>query len=100
MKSFECSSKTIQEFVSQVEAALDGRDLGEITKFQLVGQELKVIFTKLGTTELTYKIENLSQGFRAQLSNEKIAFTHRPLKADITAKLAKVMEREGARCDL
>ena len=100
MKNFESTSGTITDFVKRVESALQGRDLGEITKFVLEGQELKVVFSKLGTTELKYKIENRPEGFRAVLISEKVALTHRPLKADITAKLARVMEREGAKCTL
>lgn len=100
MKSFESATGTISEFVKRVESALQGRDLGDITRFALQGQELQVIFSKLGTTELKYKIETRAEGFRAQLVSEKIALTHRPLKADITARLAKVMEREGAKCTL
>jgi hypothetical protein len=100
MKNFESTSGTITDFVKRVESALQGRDLGEITKFVLEGQELKVVFSKLGTTELKYKIENRPEGFRAALISEKVALTHRPLKADITAKLARVMEREGAKCTL
>ncbi|MEN9810992.1 MAG: hypothetical protein RLZZ488_2559 [Pseudomonadota bacterium] len=100
MKAFESSTGTVAEFVKRVETSLQGRDLGEITKFSLSGLELKVIFSKLGTTELKYKIENRSEGFRAELVSEKVALTHRPLKADITARLARVMEREGAKCTL
>ncbi|MEY3901617.1 MAG: hypothetical protein RL189_923 [Pseudomonadota bacterium] len=100
MKSFESPTGTVAEFVKRVEASLQGRDLGEITKFALNGLELKVIFSKLGTTELKYKIENRSEGFRAELVSEKVALTHRPLKADITARLARVMEREGAKCTI
>lgn len=100
MKSFESPTGTVVEFVKRVEASLQGRDLGEITKFALNGLELKVIFSKLGTTELKYKIENRSEGFRAELVSEKVALTHRPLKADITARLARVMEREGAKCTI
>jgi len=100
MKTFESSTGTIADFVKRVETALQGRDLGDITKFALQGQELKVVFSKLGTTELKYKIENRPEGFRAELVGEKVALTHRPLKADITAKLARVMEREGAKCTL
>lgn len=100
MKAFESPTGTVADFVKRVEASLQGRDLGEITKFALNGLELKVIFSKLGTTELKYKIEDRSEGFRAELVSEKVALTHRPLKADITARLARVMEREGAKCTL
>ena len=100
MKSFESKTVSIQDFVKKVETALAGRDLGEITRFKLQGAELCVVFSKLGTTELKYKIEATDSGFRALLVSEKVALTHRPLKADITARLARVMEREGAQCAL
>lgn len=98
MKSFESNTTPIEEFVKKVETALFGRDLGEITRFKLQGTELLVVFSKLGTTELKYKIELTKSGFKASLVSEKVALTHRPLKADITARLARVMEREGAHC--
>jgi hypothetical protein len=100
MKNFESASGTITDFVKRVETALQGRDLGQITKFTLEGQELRVVFSKLGTTELKFRIESRPEGFKAELVSEKVALTHRPLKADITAKLARVMEREGAKCTL
>ena len=100
MKSFESSTTSIQEFVKKVEAALEGRDLGEITRFKLQGTELLVIFSKLGTTELKYQVDSNENSFKAHLLTEKVALTHRPLKADITAKLARVMEREGAQCTI
>lgn len=100
MKSFESKTASIQDFLKKVEAALEGRDLGEITRFKLQGNELLVIFSKLGTTELKYKIDQQGDGFKALLAGEKVALTHRPLKADITARLARVMEREGAHCSI
>jgi hypothetical protein len=100
MKAFENKNVSIQDFVKKVEAALEGRDLGEIAKFKLQGTELLVMFSKLGTTELRYKIDPNGPGFKASLISEKVALTHRPLKADITARLARVMEREGAQCSL
>lgn len=100
MKAFESPTGNVADFVRRVEASLQGRDLGEITQFSLNGFELKVIFSKFGTTELKYKIESRAEGFRAELVSERVALTHRPLKADITARLARVMEREGATCTI
>ncbi|MEN9529234.1 MAG: hypothetical protein RI932_1107 [Pseudomonadota bacterium] len=100
MKAFENKNLSIQDFVKKVESALEGRDLGQIARFKLQGSELLVIFSKLGTTELKYKIDPDGSGFKASLVSEKVALTHRPLKADITARLARVMEREGAQCTL
>lgn len=44
MKSFESKTASIQDFLKKVEAALEGRDLGEITRFKLQGTELLVVF--------------------------------------------------------
>jgi hypothetical protein len=100
MKSFETKTHSIHDFIKKIETALSGRDLGDITRFKLQGSELIVVFSKLGTTELKYKILTSGDGFRAELLSEKVALTHRPLKADITARLARVMEKEGALCTL
>ncbi|MEY4066563.1 MAG: hypothetical protein RIR26_2771 [Pseudomonadota bacterium] len=100
MKGFETHTHSIQDFIKKIETALAGRDLGDITRFKLQGTELLVVFSKLGTTELKYKIETTTEGFKASLLSEKVALTHRPLKADITARLARVMEKEGAVCTL
>ena len=100
MKGFASTEISISQFVTNVEAALAGRDLGEIVSFKQTGSELLVTFSKLGKSELRYSIENASGGFKAKLIAEKIALTHRPLKSDITSRLARVMEKHGAQCDL
>lgn len=100
MKAFESAHTSISQFVKSVEEALTGRDLGEIVSFKLNGTELIVTFSKLGKSELKYAVENINDGFKAKLLTEKIALTHRPLKAEITARLARVMEKQGAQCDL
>jgi len=100
VKGFESADISISQFVKNVENALEGRDLGEIVSFKLSGNELFVTFSKLGKSELKYVIEGGTEGFKAKLIAEKIALTHRPLKSDITARLARVMEKQGARCEL
>lgn len=100
MKGFTSADVSISQFVKNVEAALEGRDLGDIVSFKLTGTELLVTFSKLGKSELKYAVESASSGFKAKLVAEKIALTHRPLKSDITSRLARVMEKQGAQCDL
>lgn len=98
MKAFENHDVSIQDFVKRVEKALEGRDLGQIARFHLQDTNLVVVFSKFGTTELKYNVGPRGAGFKASLISEKVALTHRPLKADITARLARVLEREGAHC--
>jgi hypothetical protein len=100
MKGFSSTQVSIETFVQNVESALSGRDLGEIVSFALAGDELLVKFSKLGQSELRYNIERLQVGFQAKLAKEKIALMHKPLKSDITARLARVMEKQGAQCIL
>lgn len=98
MKTFEVATASADDFLKQVIEAIHGRELGNMTTLQKSGNEITVTISKLGTTELKYLLEPLSTGFKAALKSEKIAFAHRPFRADIEGKLQRVMEKLGAKC--
>ena len=98
MKSFEVASTSSDDFLKQVVETIAGRELGNITTLSKLGNEIIVTISKLGTTELKYALENSGAGFKASLKSEKIAFAHRPFRADIEGKLQRVMEKLGAKC--
>jgi hypothetical protein len=97
MKSIECETMGPEEFIEKVRAAIAGREIGKIASFKVAPGAITVVFSKLGTTELTYKVTKKGAGFVAMLDKEKIAFAHRPFKADIEAKLAGVMVKCGGK---
>ena len=98
MKTFEVVSVSADDFLKQVAEAIAGRELGSMTKLQKSGNEISVTISKMGTTELKYGIEQAGAGFKASLKSEKVAFAHRPFRADIEGKLQNVMEKLGAKC--
>lgn len=98
MKSFEHASVSADEFVQKVKAVIANRELGKMTTIAKAGDEIVVTISKMGTTEIRYAVAAVGSGFKAHLSNEKIAFAHRPFRADIEGKLQSVMEKLGAKC--
>jgi hypothetical protein len=80
-----------QEIVSNICNALGGRELGKIVDFKVVGNDLNVTISKMGTSELLFSGTKTASGWEYQLSKEKIAFTHRPFKDDVIAKIRSVI---------
>lgn len=97
MKRIEVAGMAPGEFVERIKGAIAGRELGKIVGFRSSPQEIVVVFSKLGTTEITYDVRSQGDGFVATLASEKVAFTHKPFKADMAAKLVSVMQRIGAK---
>lgn len=100
IKSFSIPDSNIQDFVQQVTASLAGRELGKLASLSFAGQNLTIVFSKLGKSELVYSIEAMGSGFKCVHRSEKIALTHRPLRSEIESKLSKVLESSGARVEL
>ena len=96
IKSIASASLSVEDFVGKVKAAVEGREIGKIVSFRTTPSEITVVFSKLGTTEISYAVTPQGAGFTALLKNEKVAFAHRPFRADIEEKLAGVMRKMGA----
>ena len=89
--------KPVAEFVSTVLEVIKGRTLGEIVSFSVVGDALTIIFTKLGTSEVHFKIKQEGNTFFCEHESEKIAFSHKLFRADIEDKLTEVLQQNGAK---
>lgn len=83
-------------FVENVMKELSGRPLGNIVQLKFHSSTIMVHFSKLGTSELQYKVVEQDRGFQAELQKESIAFTHKAFRTEIEKKLSKVLERCGA----
>lgn len=99
MKSFEVKGDSPDAFIAKVMTAIGGRDLGKIVSFKHASGEMSVIFSKLGTTEIKYSVDQTGEGFKAALKSEKVALAHRPFRSDIEGKLISVMKKLGARVE-
>jgi hypothetical protein len=97
MKSIELETMLHTEFVEKLKAALAGREIAKIVSFRTAPEEITVIFSKLGTTEIKYQVVSKASGFVATLATEKVALAHRPFKSEIQAKLVSAMQKIGAK---
>jgi hypothetical protein len=107
LQSFQASDQSFHQFLAAVRKAIEGRELGKMVHFDappepLPGQStsfnLRVVITKMGTSNLNFRIHQSpnGSGFTAQLESEKIILTHRPFRREIESKLARVLESCGA----
>jgi|GEM_PF-591579 len=97
MKSIQTEGMNTQDFVDKMKGALEGREIGKIVSFRATASEIVVVFSKLGTTEITYSVAPAGTGFMATLKNEKVAFAHKPFRTDMEAKLMHIMKKIGAK---
>ena len=97
MKTIHVIDCTPTVFAKKVTEAIASRSLGKIVNISATDSQILVKFSKLGSSEIIYEcLASLPAGFKATLKSEKIAFAHRVFRADIEAKLAAVMEKQGA----
>ncbi len=96
IKSFAVQNSTPENFISKITEALSGRDLGKIASMAISGENLLITFSKLGKSEVTFTLKKDAANFSCEHKAEKIAMTHKVLRNDIEAKLAKVLESVGA----
>lgn len=92
---FEEKDRT--KILASIEQALGGRELAKMVHFTVGSGKLEVTISKMGTSVLTFSEQEHAQGIEYTLSNEKIAFTHKPFKDDVTAKIVKVIETAGGK---
>lgn len=97
MKNFDIDGMTPAQFIEKLKGSLVGRKLGEMVDFKLVEDKLSIVISKLGTSEIVYKLEKAANGFKATLQQEKIAFAHKFGKAEIEDKLKKLLSAIGAK---
>ncbi len=96
MKSFMVSGASPEDFVKRVAEALSGRELGKIASLALEDGELVISFSRMGTTELHYRVTEEGDGFRAELASENVAPFHAPFRDTFEEKLAEVLRQVGA----
>ncbi|WP_186643603.1 hypothetical protein [Fluviispira vulneris] len=97
IKSFAVESSSPADFIKKVTDSLAGRELGKIASMSVKENNIVIMFSKLGKSEVIFNIKNEDNGFSCTHSSEKIALTHKALRGDIEGKLAKVLESNGAK---
>jgi len=97
MRSFEVPDVGPDEFIERVRQALSGRELERMVSLEHRGDELVVRFSRLGTSELRYALEETGDGFRAELVHEQVAFLHIAFQRTFEEHFESVIARVGGR---
>ena len=99
MKAFDVSNSTPADFLASFQGALKGRALGDIVSMRRDGGDVLITFSRLGTSEVRFKVTEREGGFRCERGAEKIAFAHKAFRGEIESKVAKVLEKLGAKVE-
>ena len=84
-----------EKILTDINAALEGRELGKMVNITLEGSDLVVIISRLGKSEIRFDGKKAGGKIEYALSKEKIAFAHRPFKDEVIAKIRKIVESCG-----
>lgn len=88
--------KVILDSINQ---AMGDRALKKIVSFELDDSTLFVDIKKMGTSRLTFEMEENTSGITCTLQKEKIALAHRAFKDEVTEKILKIIQKAGGKVD-
>lgn len=91
------AEKNRDKILESIKAAMAGRKLAEMVDIALTKGKLEVTISKLGTSTLLFQEKENDKGLEYNLTSEKIAFTHRAFKDEVTDKIVKVIEKAGGK---
>ena len=83
--------------LAAIKTTMGDRKLSDMVSFNMNGSNLDVVISKMGTSTISFKQSTSPAGLELTLANEKIAFTHKPFKDDVTQKIVKIIESSGGK---
>lgn len=91
------TEKNRDKILANIKDAMAGRKLAEMVHIALTKGKLEVTISKLGTSTLTFSEKEHEKSLEYHLTGEKIAFTHKAFKDEVTDKIVKVIEKAGGK---
>lgn len=89
-----------QEVVDAIQDKLRTRRLGKNLQLQLEGENISILFKKLGTSSIYFSRQSSTgEGCHYELTQEKIAFAHKPFRQEVYDKLVDIVQSIGGRVD-
>src|SRR3954453_23778352 len=83
--------------LANIKTAMGDRALADLVNFANPPGKLVVTISKLGTSTLEFTEKSLEKSLEYALTSEKIAFTHKAFKDEVTRKIVKVIEKAGGK---
>jgi hypothetical protein len=84
-----------KKIVTAIKKAMGDRALSEMVEFAIDKAQMVITISKLGTSTLTFDKEVDGDKILFTMVEEKIAFTHRAFKGEVTEALVKIVKKAG-----
>lgn len=88
-------TKDRQKILSDIKSQMGGRALADIVDFSMSGGGLLVTISKMGKSTLNFSEAEDDAGLTYNLTKEKIAFSHKMFKDEVTQKILDVIKKAG-----
>ena len=96
MRSFEVSGMSPSEFVSEITSEISAREFDRFVSIRHDGDDLKVELRWMGTTRFNYRILPVGVGFRAELTDQRVAPLHAAFSDQFEGYFEKALAKVGA----
>lgn len=84
-----------KKIISAIKKAMGDRTLSEMVEFEIDKNQMIITISKLGTSTLTFaRLDETERMFFTKIG-EKIAFTHKAFKGEVTDALVKIVKKAG-----
>jgi hypothetical protein len=84
-----------KKIISAIKKAMGDRALSEMVDLSIEKSQMIITISKLGTSTLTFAKEVNDDRVLFVMTGEKIAFTHRAFKGEVTDALMKIVKKAG-----
>ncbi len=84
-----------KKIISAIKKAMGDRALSEMVDLSIEKSQMIITISKLGTSTLTFAKEVNDDRVFFVMTGEKIAFTHRAFKGEVTDALMKIIKKAG-----
>lgn len=84
-----------KKIISAIKKAMGDRALSEMVDLSIEKSQMIITISKLGTSTLTFAKEVNDDRVLFVMTSEKIAFTHRAFKGEVTDALMKIVKKAG-----
>ncbi len=83
------------QVVHKLQEQLEHRKLGDMVRFDLTGEDMRVTIQKMGTSTLDFRHKKIGTLHEWTLVQEKIALTHRGFKGEMLEKIVGLVAKVG-----
>jgi hypothetical protein len=84
-----------KKIISAIKKAMGDRALSEMVDLSIEKSQMIITISKMGTSTLTFSKKDEDERVFFVMTSEKIAFTHRAFKGEVTEALAKIVKKAG-----